>query len=650
MPHEPAATHDRHIAKEHALRTRIVVPVLLTTSVVLGATTWLGTRKVSDAMQKDAIRTSQDLAHRYGNQLRLHVEGALRLTTSYGQMMEALRSGGPLSRDDVNRSLKHIAERNPSLLGTWTVWEPDAFDGRDREFVGAPGHDESGRFIPYWNRGSGQVTLEPNKDYDKPGIGDYYQLPKQTKLPTILNPYVYPVNGKDTLITSVTYPMFVESRFVGVSGADLSLSELSDIVGKLRPYGSGQVSVLTPAGVYVAHPDVAKLNTRLENMPGTGDEKSLISSGREAHVQYFDQGLGAEVLRVFVPIAFAGTQNVWTISVAAPLSAVLAGARQAALWQAGFAAAGLAVLGVVLFVLVGLVTRTLTAMAERLTTGGERILEAAAQLAAASQSLSMATGEQASSVEETSSSLEELSGIIRKNVETVEGSVTLAKDTVHAIEVSGASVRSLEQAMHGIVTGNERIAELQRVIADIAEKTKIMDEIVFQTRLLSFNASVEAERAGEHGRGFAVVAQEVGNLAQLSGKAAKEIALIVQNSLKVTEEVTLENRKRVDSGAGLVAETAARLKDISSFSERLLEGSAQVFKASEEQSAGVEQINKAIVEIDKATQQNAATAEEAASASEELAAQARALSDISRELLRLVHGGISDATRTDAAG
>ena len=146
-------------------------------------------------------------------------------------------------------------------------------------------------------------------------------------------------------------------------------------------------------------------------------------------------------------------------------------------------------------------------------------------LSSSNSELTQAVNEQAASVEQTSSSVEEISAMVQNNVSETQNSQVISK-TVNE------QMNDLKVAMKEIEESNVHIEELSEVIGEIASKTKIIDDIVFQTKLLSFNASVEAERAGEHGRGFAVVAQEVGNLAQMSGKAALEISQIVKKVLK----------------------------------------------------------------------------------------------------------------------
>ncbi|MCK5883469.1 MAG: hypothetical protein KAG61_07255, partial [Bacteriovoracaceae bacterium] len=273
---------------------------------------------------------------------------------------------------------------------------------------------------------------------------------------------------------------------------------------------------------------------------------------------------------------------------------------------------------------------------EDISSASTHTASASRQLSESSQELSSGANEQAASIEETSSSLEEISEMILNNVSNSESAAEQSDKVKTISEKGNQSIGQLQVSMKDILDSNEKIEDLVKVIGNIGEKTQVMDEIVFQTKLLSFNASVEAERAGEHGRGFAVVAQEVGNLAQMSGKAAQEIAEIVNESIRDAETITTENKKRVEQGNSFVIETAQVLKDIMESSVSVSERSNQVLSASKEQSNGIKQITIAMGQLDKATQENAAAAEETAATSDELNTQTESLQQSVGELIGLI--------------
>jgi DNA-binding CsgD family transcriptional regulator len=141
------------------------------------------------------------------------------------ETFSAMRALGISERRIFDDILRETLARNPQDLGVWTVWEPNALDGRDRDFANAPGHDATGRFIPFWNRGGGSIHLEPNLGYDVPGFGDWYLIPKARQAETVLDPYEFPVAGRPEFITSQVAPIFFGGVCVGAAGVDIAMED-----------------------------------------------------------------------------------------------------------------------------------------------------------------------------------------------------------------------------------------------------------------------------------------------------------------------------------------------------------------------------------------------------------------------------------------
>ncbi len=304
--------------------------------------------------------------------------------------------------------------------------------------------------------------------------------------------------------------------------------------------------------------------------------------------------------------------------------------------------------GIFAYVFASRLAKTLTQVAKTIGDSSKQVAAASQQVSSASHQLSSTSSEQASAAEETSTSLQEINGMVESNVRSAENAVQVVENVKSVVEKSSETMDNLNKAMAEVIASNKRIEQLVKVIGEIGEKTEIIDEIVFQTKLLSFNASVEAERAGEHGRGFAVVAQEVGNLAQMSGKAALEISSIVKSSTKEAQEIATENRNKVEKGNEFVQDTAEALQDIQKNVETVLTGSRQILSASKEQSAGINQISTAIENINKATQEAASASEETAGAGEELSSQAQHLDTLVAELNHIISGASGNSNQTSA--
>ena len=234
---------------------------------------------------------------------------------------------------------------------------------------------------------------------------------------------------------------------------------------------------------------------------------------------------------------------------------------------------------------------------------------ASEQLSAASRQVASGAQEQASSLEETAASLEELTGTVRQNADNARQASQLAIGAREKAEKGGQVVTAAVGAMQEITTASKKIADIVTVI----------DEIAFQTNLLALNAAVEAARAGEQGRGFAVVATEVRTLAQRSAAAAKEIKGLIQDSVD-----------KVHDGSELVNRSGQMLGEIVTGVKQVTDIVSEIAVASEEQSRGIEQVNRAVTLMDQIVQSNAAQTEELSSTAQNLTSQARELQELVR--------------------
>ncbi len=241
----------------------------------------------------------------------------------------------------------------------------------------------------------------------------------------------------------------------------------------------------------------------------------------------------------------------------------------------------------------------------QIKTATDTITTASSEIAAGNLDLSQRTEEQAASLEETASSMEELTSTVKQNAENARQANQLA------LGASDVAVKG-GQVVGQVVTTMTAINESSKKIVDIIS---VIDGIAFQTNILALNAAVEAARAGEQGRGFAVVAAEVRSLAQRSAGAAKEIKTLIGDSVE-----------KVSNGSKLVEQAGKTMEEIVTSVKRVTDIMAEISAASQEQSSGIDQINKAITQMDQVTQQNAALVEEASAAARSLEDQAGNLS------------------------
>ena len=231
----------------------------------------------------------------------------------------------------------------------------------------------------------------------------------------------------------------------------------------------------------------------------------------------------------------------------------------------------------------------------------------AMQVSGSAQTLSQGATEQASSIEELSATMNDISVKIKETEEMSQHASGLSKETGSAVGTSNQKMNEMSRAMQDIT---EKSQEISKII-------KTIDDIAFQTNILSLNAAIEAARAGAAGKGFAVVADEVGNLAQKSAKAAQNTSSLIEETIEA-----------VNKGARITEETAESLSVVSQKTEKINGIITSISSASEEEAEGIKQLTTGLDQISSVVQSNTATAEESAAASQELSGQADRLNEL----------------------
>ena len=321
---------------------------------------------------------------------------------------------------------------------------------------------------------------------------------------------------------------------------------------------------------------------------------------------------------------------------------------------------GLVALGISVLAIRGPVN-VLNSIANLLSRATTQVDQTSTQMASASQSLANSSTQQAASLAQIAASIEQMSSMVAKNSENAKNTSSTSEESKNKAEngqdVVGQVISSIDEIsqsnvkiMTEIDESNRRMQDIVKVIQDIGDKTKVINEIVFQTKLLSFNASVEAARAGEHGKGFAVVAEEVGSLATMSGNAAKDITALLEKSIqtvKMTAEETKKNievlinegKEKIDHGTVVAHQCREVLSEIVQNVESVARMSSEISAASQEQAQGVHELTKAMQQLDQATQENATTSETSANSADQLAHQATSLKETVESLMRTIEGG-----------
>ncbi len=606
------------MSKKLSIQLKLAIPIMLILVLVLGLMNFIMARNNFESAKESANEKTLASAHAYALQIRLDIEHGLDIARNMAHMFDAYRKAGDTNREVVAEGLREVLEKNKFLIGSWTGWEPNAWDGKDSNYVGKKGHDQTGRFVPYLNWEGGKSSLTPLIAYDKPGDGDYYLVPKERMKETMVEPYLYPIDGVQVLMTSAVVPIAnKEGKFIGVAGIDLPLKDMQKKAAEVKPFETSIAYLVSGGGNFASHPD-EKLITKPAVFPFENEKiKEAISKGQELLITGTDAEDKAEYMIVVVPINIGFTEDPWALVVKTPTSTVFAAAKSQLWTQLIIALAGVLFLLAAVVLIARYIAKEVSHLSGRLQESGDLVSTAIHQLSIAGQSLSETSSQSAASLEETVASLEEMTSMVKMNSDNAKQAASLSAKSSEVAVHGEHEMQSLMDSMNEIASSSKKIEEIINVIDDIA----------FQTNLLALNASVEAARAGEHGKGFAVVAEAVRTLAQRSAVAAKDITGLIKESVE-----------KIDLGTGKSAKSSEMLKEIVTSIKKVSDLNNEIAAASEEQSTGISQISKAMNQLDQSVQSNAASSEEIASTADEINRQAQLMKDVVHELNVVVYG------------
>jgi methyl-accepting chemotaxis protein len=623
-----------------SVKTLMLLSIFLT--VTVGFTATIGFMMWQWMAQQDSLAKKhiRQIAEVQSLQVSKEMDSALAAARDMGNSALALRDAGISDRQSLNQLLIHYLAAHPQFLSMSMAFEPNAFDHQDAAFAGQSGEDPAGRFARYVDRdASGKPALHLLTDLETPGSGDYYLLPKQRQKEVIIEPYIYPYNGVDVMLTSIAAPIMADGKFLGSVTSDFSLATLQAMTGAIKPWnGTGYALLLSAENKVVFSPD----------KQATGKPYAGKITGHDV-IRENDPLLNEEAFITWQDIAIGNSQTPWKLAIVTPVSEVMAEARAFLLKAIVLMVLSIVVVslvmaqiftrkvdrpvggepsdaaGIALAVARGELNNTIPVRAgdtcsifyalhtmqmqlkrivDNISDASHSVRGGTSEISAGNLDLASRTEEQAAAIVETAASMEEISATVKNNADNAHQATTL---TDRAASLAGHG----ETLVNDVVTV---IGEIDDSARKIGEINSIVDGIAFQTNILALNAAVEAARAGEQGRGFAVVAGEVRNLAQRSANAAKEISQLIA-----------ESSGRVNKGVELVNETGVMMKQVIEAVSHVHLVINDIVQALDEQNRGISQVSTAVNQMDSTTQQNAALVQQISAAALSLDEQAKSL-------------------------
>jgi len=603
------------------------------------------------------------------NEIKAELEIALDAARTMAQALSVIKNSEEnisFNREQVNGILRSLLEKNPDFLGVYTCWEPNTFDGMDDTHTGKTGHDQTGRFVPYWSRDkAGKIMVEPLLDYDKKGPGDYYQLPRNTKKECIIDPYIYPVQGKMVLITSLVAPIIEKDVFYGIVGVDIRLDSLQTLADSMNLYdGTAESAIISNNGTLVAVKGKGELAGKHMQELHKNWQQDLEHIQKSEKTAENDEGR----IAVFIPLHIGQTVTPWNVNINIPIVKVTTAADMQMnraignMWKMILMSLACLVAAIgALWILIrftitekvkqtvklandiagGDMTKQITVdtadeigelaaamnkSASNLSTMLLRIIEHAENLAGSSEEMSAVStqlagrsgeastgiGTMAAAVEQmsvnaqgVSSTAEQISAIVNSIASAIEEMTNSINDIAHRAK-QGSDIS--QKAMETSQSATQTINALGQAASEIGEVTEVIKQIAQQTNLLALNATIEAASAGEVGKGFAVVANEIKELAGQSKQSAEDIAKRIKG-VQVSAEKTIQ---AIGDVSGIIGEINESSVVITQSVEQQALTAGEISANVQESKEGVGSIAASIAEIAKGILDIAETASVAA--------------------------------------
>jgi methyl-accepting chemotaxis protein len=306
------------------LRTKLLISICSVAWLAFAVTiTYVG-YNARNLAEKEALDKARESAYRYANLVQAELGKSMDVARTVALSFQGMKQQGVPPRDMMDGVLKQVLEENPGFLAVWTCWEPNAVDGKDSDFADAFGHDETGRYVPYWNRLTGEIDVEPLTGYTDPEKGAYYLESLKSGREVVSDPIPFTVGEQTQLKTVLSVPVNFDGKTVAVVGVDIPVSTFTPLVKKIKLFDIGYGFLIANNGVFAAHP--TKQANVGKHMDFFAFDKGVIkdvSAGRETSQFKVSKTTGKKTYYILAPISIGTAKKKWSLAMNIPIDKVL---------------------------------------------------------------------------------------------------------------------------------------------------------------------------------------------------------------------------------------------------------------------------------------------------------------------------------------
>ena len=668
--------------KHLSFKKRVMVTIASTNLIFLALFIVFAISSFSRQTHKDQFKMIRETARHVAAQINTDMTAKMTMAQSMARVM-AHTPPDIANRDQVIDMLKGWINADPTLVGTFIGYEPQAFDGRDPQFINQPGHDTTGRFVPSWYRDGSGISLFPLVDYETTA---WYTEPRRTRADYINQAQLY----ENILLMGYISPILRQGRFVGVAGVDVELTNMDKMVSAIQVLDSGYAALVSNDGIFISAPDKDMIGkktladlARDADLPGFKELSLAVKQGRAGQVHGKDPFSGRPSVFIYEPIQVGTASLILSVpekEITAPVDRL----RNRLILLASVAAALMAALA---WFIAGSITRPVSAVTqgvEELAQGdltlnfkvtrrdevgllmdslnrvssrmGDmigKVAQGVDRLKGASNDLVTISGDMGHHAERTNAETEQAARAVEGLSRDMDAATTAADNAletigvmtraseeitasiVHVADNTDSARHTVSQAAKQVEMASDQMKELEQAAREIDRVTEVITDISEQTNLLALNATIEAARAGEAGKGFAVVANEIKQLAGLTAQATGDIRdkiKGIQNATSISTASIQDINQTMEMIHGLSADIAASVAQQRQNTEQIVENASGVHRAVDDihhrVSAGAtatQEVSGEISRVNTASQDTARSSESVNTNAQELLALAEAL-------------------------